>query len=172
MFTLFRGLQPVCGSKIPSDTLFRVVGAAVGWVGSEAVFVKMSTRRNWDGTAVRYLQLAHNEWDTAAKTVRAKVLYSFGRADALDRAPIKRLIAALTRPLGTEPDTATDEAPIGAVDSRDDLPQTIAGMAVTRQGTRCGCGPGRLSPIWRTGRSTLVTMYGATLLFACRISLS
>ena len=33
-----------------------------------------------------YLQLAHNEWDPAAKTSRTKVLYSFGRADQLDRA--------------------------------------------------------------------------------------
>jgi hypothetical protein len=52
---------------------------------------------------VSYLQLAHNEWDPAAKTARTKVLYSFGRADQLDRAAIERLIAALTRLVGTEP---------------------------------------------------------------------
>ena len=50
-----------------------------------------------------YLQLVHNEWDAAAKTTRAKVLYSFGRADQLDRPAIERLITALTRVLGTEP---------------------------------------------------------------------
>ena len=49
-----------------------------------------------------YLQLAHNEWDPAAKTARTKVLYSFGRADQLDRAAIERLIAALTRVVGFE----------------------------------------------------------------------
>ena len=49
-----------------------------------------------------YLQLAHNEWDPAAKTARTKVLYSFGRADQLDRAAIERLIAALTRVVGVE----------------------------------------------------------------------
>jgi hypothetical protein len=52
---------------------------------------------------VSYLQLAHNEWDPAAKTARTKVLYSFGRADQLDRAAIERLIAALTRVVGVEP---------------------------------------------------------------------
>ena len=67
------------------------------------MFVRTSTRRNRDGTRVSYLQLAHNEWDPAAKTARTKVLYSFGRADQLDRAAIERLIAALTRLLGTEP---------------------------------------------------------------------
>jgi hypothetical protein len=52
---------------------------------------------------VSYLQLAHNEWDPTAKTARTKVLYSFGRADQLDRAAIERLIAALTRVVGVEP---------------------------------------------------------------------
>jgi len=52
---------------------------------------------------VSYLQLAHNEWDPVAKTARTKVLYSFGRADQLDRAAIERLIGALTRLVGTEP---------------------------------------------------------------------
>jgi hypothetical protein len=46
---------------------------------------------------VRYLQLAHNEWDAATKTSRPRVLYSFGRADQLDRAMIERLVASLSR---------------------------------------------------------------------------
>jgi hypothetical protein len=66
------------------------------------VFVRTSTRRNQDGTRVSYLQLAHNEWDPATKTSRTKVLYSFGRADQLDRAAIERLITALTRLVGVE----------------------------------------------------------------------
>jgi Transposase DDE domain len=69
------------------------------------VFVRTSTRRNRDGSKVSYLQLAHNEWDPAAKTARTKVLYSFGRADQLDRAAIERLITALSRVVGAEPAT-------------------------------------------------------------------
>ncbi len=64
--------------------------------------MRTSTRRNRDGSKVSYLQLAHNEWDPAAKTSRTKVLYSFGRADQLDRAAIERLITALTRVVGVE----------------------------------------------------------------------
>jgi hypothetical protein len=60
---------------------------------------------------VSYLQLVHNEWDAAAKTTRAKVLYSFGRADQLDRPAIERLITALTRVLGTEPAAGTGGGP-------------------------------------------------------------
>src|SRR3954447_14361613 len=67
------------------------------------MYVRTSTRRNQDGSKVSYLQLAHNEWDPAAKTARTKVLYSFGRADQLDRAAVERLIGALTRLVGTEP---------------------------------------------------------------------
>jgi hypothetical protein len=75
------------------------------------VFVRTSTRRNRDGSKVSYLQLAHNEWDPTAKTARTKVLYSFGRADQLDRAAIERLIAALTRVVGVEPaSTGPDRA--------------------------------------------------------------
>lgn len=70
------------------------------------MFVRTSTRRNRDGSKVSYLQLAHNEWDPAAKTARTKVLYSFGRADQLDRAAIERLIGALTRVVGVEPAAA------------------------------------------------------------------
>jgi hypothetical protein len=61
------------------------------------VHVRVTTRRNVDGTPVRYLQLAHNEWDAATKTSRPKVLYSFGREDNLDRAVIERLVASLCR---------------------------------------------------------------------------
>ncbi|GAY07924.1 mobile element protein [Pseudonocardia sp. N23] len=66
--------------------------------------VRVSTRRNKDGTAVRYLQLTHNEWDPTTKTSRPKVLHSFGREDQLDRDAIKRLVASLTRLL--DPATA------------------------------------------------------------------
>ncbi len=66
------------------------------------MFIKTSTRKNRDGTKVRYLQLAHNEWDPVAQTARTKMLYSFGRADQLDRAAVERLIGALSRLLGKD----------------------------------------------------------------------
>jgi len=61
------------------------------------VHVRVATRKNKDGTPVRYLQLAHNEWDPATKTSRPKVLHSFGREDQLDRDAVKRLVASLSR---------------------------------------------------------------------------
>ena len=64
------------------------------------MFVRTSSRRNRDGSVVRYLQLAHNEWDATSKSSKMKVLYNFGRAEDLDRVAVQRLIASLTRLLG------------------------------------------------------------------------
>ncbi|MGH3627764.1 MAG: IS1634 family transposase [Sciscionella sp.] len=81
--------------------------------------VRTATRRNKDGTAVRYLQLTHNEWDPVTKTSRPKVLHSFGRADQLDRDAIKRLVASLSRLLGpTEALSATTPTGLSFISSR------------------------------------------------------
>jgi DDE family transposase len=61
------------------------------------MFVRAATRRNKDGTAVRYLQLVHNEWDPAAKSAKMRVLHNFGREDQLDKAAIERLAGSLCR---------------------------------------------------------------------------
>ena len=49
------------------------------------MYLRTTTRRNKDGTEVRYLQLAHNEWDAAAGQSVVRVVHSFGREDQLDR---------------------------------------------------------------------------------------
>jgi hypothetical protein len=61
------------------------------------VYVRVSSRKTTSGQSVRYLQLAHNEWDPVTKMSRTKVLHSFGREDDLDRAAIERLVGSLSR---------------------------------------------------------------------------
>ncbi len=61
------------------------------------MFVRTATRRNKDGSAVRYLQLVHNEWNPAAKAAKMKVLHNFGREDQVDKAAIERLAGSLCR---------------------------------------------------------------------------
>src|SRR5665811_1609656 len=63
------------------------------------MYLRTTTRRAADGTTVRYLQLAHNEWDPAARRSKVRVLYHFGREDELDRDAIRRLIGSLSRAL-------------------------------------------------------------------------
>jgi Transposase DDE domain len=59
-------------------------------------YVKTSVRTTRSGT-VRYLQLAHNEWDPATQRSRTRVLHNFGREDEIDKEQIRRLVAALSR---------------------------------------------------------------------------
>jgi hypothetical protein len=66
------------------------------------MYVRATPRRNKDGSTVRYLQLAHNVWDPAAKRSKAQVIYNFGREDEASRAAIERLVASLSRFLAPE----------------------------------------------------------------------
>ncbi|MGH3966137.1 MAG: IS1634 family transposase [Gemmatimonadota bacterium] len=61
------------------------------------MYIRAATRKNKDGSPVRYLQLAHNVWDAQAQMSRTKVLYSFGREDEIDRAAVERAVTALTK---------------------------------------------------------------------------
>jgi hypothetical protein len=64
------------------------------------MYLRTIQRKNKDGTVVRYIQLAHNEWDPVKKTSVARVVHSFGREDTLDRASLQRMIASVARYLG------------------------------------------------------------------------
>jgi len=106
-----------------------------------AVYVRVSSRKTTSGQSVRYLQLAHNEWDPVAKMSRTKVLHSFGREDDLDRAAIERLVVSLSRLL--EPDRAAaatapaelvfvGSRPFGGTDVLDGLWRALGLDAVMR----------------------------------------
>jgi hypothetical protein len=99
-------------------------------VSSSDVYVRVSSRKNKTGQVVRYLQLAHNEWDPDAGVSRTKVLHSFGREDEVDRPAIQRLITALSRLLdpaqaaaltGPAELTFTDSRPFGGAHLLDGL---------------------------------------------------
>ena len=60
------------------------------------MYVKTSVRKTRNGE-VRYLQLAHNEWDAAKGRSVPKVIYGFGREDQLDKDAVRRLVASLSR---------------------------------------------------------------------------
>jgi len=63
------------------------------------VYVRSTPRRNKDGSEVRYLQLAHNVWDPAAKRSRVQVIYNFGREEPATREALERLVASVARHL-------------------------------------------------------------------------
>jgi Transposase DDE domain len=63
------------------------------------VYLRSTPRRNKDGSEVRYLQLAHNVWDPAAKRSRVQVVYNFGREEPGTRDALERLVASVARHL-------------------------------------------------------------------------
>ena len=66
------------------------------------MYLRTIGRRNKDGSEVRYVQLAHNEWDPQRKCSVARVIHSFGREEQLDRAALARLVRSLSRVLEPE----------------------------------------------------------------------
>jgi hypothetical protein len=61
------------------------------------MYLRTITRRNKDGSSVRYCQLAHNTWDPERQCATAEIVYSFGREDELDRDALARLVRSISR---------------------------------------------------------------------------
>jgi len=97
------------------------------------VYLRSTPRRNKDGSEVRYLQLAHNVWDPAAKRSRVQVVYNFGREEPATREALERLAGSVARHL--EPGKAraiaaeglefTESRPLGGTWALDALWQRL-----------------------------------------------
>ena len=65
------------------------------------MFLRVTSRKNADGSVVRYVALAHNE--RVNGQTRARVLVNLGREDTLDTDGLRRLVSSISRYLG-DPD--------------------------------------------------------------------
>lgn len=61
------------------------------------MYLRVTKRKNADGSEVRYYQLAENQWDSVRGCAIAKVIHNFGRADQLDGEKLKRLAKSILR---------------------------------------------------------------------------
>jgi transposase len=66
------------------------------------MYVRTISRKNKDGSVTTYVQLAHNIRDPRTGFARAQVVHTFGRADTLDVAAIRRLVGSLCRFISPE----------------------------------------------------------------------
>lgn len=66
------------------------------------MYVRTISRKNKDGTVTTYVQLAHNIRDPESGFARAQVVHTFGRADSLDVAALRRLVKSLSRFISPE----------------------------------------------------------------------
>ena len=64
------------------------------------MYLRITKRRNKDGSEVRYYQLAENVWNAERGHALAKVVYNFGRADDLDHDDLRRLASSILRVVG------------------------------------------------------------------------
>ena len=80
------------------------------------MYLRVTKRRNADGSEVRYYQLAENHRDPERGCAVAKVLYNFGRADQLDADHLRRLAASILRVVPDEMETVSSAAAIAAGD--------------------------------------------------------
>ena len=79
------------------------------------MYIRTISRKNKDGSAVTYVQLAHNTWDTQSRCAKAQVLHTFGRTDELDTAALKRLAKSISRFLTPEDAIRVNASMGGAV---------------------------------------------------------
>jgi hypothetical protein len=63
------------------------------------MYLRITQRRNQDGSTVAYYALAENAWNAAAKRSEAQIVHNFGRADQVDREGLKRLVDSINRVL-------------------------------------------------------------------------
>jgi hypothetical protein len=61
------------------------------------MYLRVTERRNRDGSTVVYYALAENVWNAQTKRSETQVIHTFGRADQLDKAALQRLIASIQR---------------------------------------------------------------------------
>ncbi len=106
------------------------------------MYLREVKRRNADGTAVGYLQLAHNERDPITRVPQAKLIHQFGRTDQVDRDALARLVRSISRFLdpaqvieatATGAITVLDSRPLGASFVADRLWDRLGIGAAIRQ---------------------------------------
>jgi len=60
------------------------------------MYIRTTSRTNKDGSVVRYIQLAHNEWDPVAHRSRVRVLFNLGREEQVDKQALARLVSSIS----------------------------------------------------------------------------
>ena len=73
------------------------------------MYLRVTERRNRDGSSTAYYALAENVWNATAKRSEVRVVHSFGRADRIDTAALQRLVASINRVIDAD---AADALPL------------------------------------------------------------
>jgi Transposase DDE domain len=82
----------------------------------QGMYLRITERRNRDGSTVAYYALAESVWNVDAKRAEARVVHNFGRADQVDRAALQRLVNSINRVLDAGEDLARGTQAIPEID--------------------------------------------------------
>ena len=80
------------------------------------MYLRITERRNRDGSTVAYYALAESVWNTDAKRPEARVVHNFGRADQVERAALQRLVNSIKRVLDAGESLARNTQDIPEID--------------------------------------------------------
>lgn len=99
------------------------------------MYLRTTTRKNKDGSAVQYYQLAHNIRDPETKRSVPQIIHNFGRADQLDRHTLKRLCVSIARVCDVSVTDMRDGADSCATEADADLPKDLTLVGTKELGT-------------------------------------
>lgn len=77
------------------------------------MYLRITRRRNKDGTEVAYYQLAENVYNKQTKRSEVRIIHNFGRSDAVDQEALKRLISSIRRVVDGEAGVGAGVGPVG-----------------------------------------------------------
>ena len=80
------------------------------------MYLRITERRNRDGSTVAYYALAESVWNADAKRPEARVVHNFGRADQVERAALQRLVNSINRVLDAGESLARNTQDIPEID--------------------------------------------------------
>jgi|SoimicmetaTmtLPC_FD_contig_91_156578_length_1894_multi_2_in_0_out_0_1 transposase len=80
------------------------------------MYLRITERRNRDGSTVAYYALAESVWNADAKRPEARVVHNFGRADRVERAALQRLVNSINRVLDAGESLARNTQDIPEID--------------------------------------------------------
>ncbi len=99
------------------------------------MYLRTTSRKNKDGSVVKYYQLAHNERDPETRKPVAHIIHSFGRADQLDRDSLVRLCQSIARVCGLQLIDPISDADGTALSASTALPEGLRLIRTLSLGT-------------------------------------
>jgi len=100
------------------------------------MYIRMTQRKNKDGSVVQYYQLAHNKREPGTGKIVPQILFNFGRAEELDREGLARLSRSIAKVCGVSVSEAVPcEGKAALVPTHTSVPKDLTILSSMELGT-------------------------------------